>query len=384
MKETWWVSESQLDPRQQEVVALPLEGNFLIFGPPGSGKTNLLLLRAKFLSLSGHVNLKIVLFTRALREFVAAGAKAYGLDQNHVVTSFSFWADLLHQYGVSQPQEDTFEAQRRALIDKVAHLVSEHKLVNLYEAVLLDEAHDFLPEEVELFSAVGERIFAVADRRQKIYRGEAPFFVLDKLADGQIELLHHYRNGFNVCKFADLVARDRQPYDPIAGSSNYDEEHRPSEVLKHHCANLSSEIDLVFSKLEHQLGAYPGEILGVVSPSREAVEEVWQRIEASKYRDVASFQGKGQNLAFDADVRVCVSTLHAAKGLEYRALHVVSCESFRRRPHPRALAFTAITRAKTSLDLYFSGPLLGFLDQAFESLGPKKALPNLSDVFEQE
>ena len=384
MNETWWVTENQLDDQQKRIPSLRPDGNFLISGPPGSGKTNLLLLRAKFLTLSGKPNIKIVLFTRALREFIASGAENYAFQKQHVVTSHSFWSDLLYEYDVPRPEEDTFEKQRNALVERVAQLVRQRRLSGLYEAILLDEAHDFLPEEVELFSELGRTIFAVADRRQKIYSGEAPFFVLERVTDDHIELIHHYRNGLHICAFADHVGQDRQPFDRISDSSNYDEGRQPSTVTPHSCENLDAEIELVLSKLDGQLKAYPRDIVGIISPSRKAIAKVWERIEGSDFHDIASYQGVDHNLSFDQGVRIFVSTLHAAKGLECRALHVVGCGNFRGRPLPRALVFTAVTRAKTTLDLYYSGPLLGFLEQAISALTPQSRVPDLTDLFSKE
>jgi superfamily I DNA and RNA helicase len=50
MNETWWLGEDQLDDDQKKIIALKLKGSHVITGPPGSGKTNLLLLRAKYIA----------------------------------------------------------------------------------------------------------------------------------------------------------------------------------------------------------------------------------------------------------------------------------------------------------------------------------------------
>lgn len=384
MNETWWVSENSLDAQQQRVISLDLDGSFLIVGPPGCGKTNLLLLRAKYLALAGIPNIKIILFTRALREFIASGAARYNFTSKDVVTSQAFWVELLKQYGIQPPREQDFDANRRALVDRVMQLANDHQIQRLYQTILLDEAHDFLPEEVELFARLGRRIFAVADQRQKIYSGEAPFSVLEEVTEKRIVLHHHYRNGYYICKFADRLGKDRASFEEISPSSNYDERARPSVVTGHRCQSLDEEIDLLLTKLDDQLKAYPDELVGIISPSKEAVNRVWQRVSSSKYLHIASRQGEGQNLSFDPGVRICVSTLHTAKGLEYRALHVVNCESFRGRPLPRSLAFTAATRAKTSLDLYYSGELMGFLEEAMTMLNPPSELPHLDDIFSTE
>ena len=54
MKDTWWIKPEQLDPAQREVIGLSRKQSHLVLGPPGSGKTNLLLLRAKHLWLAGE------------------------------------------------------------------------------------------------------------------------------------------------------------------------------------------------------------------------------------------------------------------------------------------------------------------------------------------
>ena len=45
----WWAKKNQLDAQQITLIEqLPLRENFLVLGPPGCGKTNVLLRRAQF------------------------------------------------------------------------------------------------------------------------------------------------------------------------------------------------------------------------------------------------------------------------------------------------------------------------------------------------
>ena len=382
MNETWWVANRQLDDDQRQVVSLPLEESHLVVGPPGSGKTNLLVLRAKYLTIAKKPNFLIVVFTRALREFIAAGAEAYGVSSDKIVTSHYFFRNILYQYGVQVERTDDFAEQRRIFVERVSRVVHEKKLQNLYDAIILDEAHDYLPEEVELFSKLGSTLFAVADKRQKIYSGEEPFAVLDSVVRGKVELRHHYRNGLKICKFADEIGRDSAQFQGIMESCNYVERERPSTVLCERFDSPVAEVTAVLARLETQLKAYPDERIGIISPSRDSARNAWHLLRDTKFSDSVTFHGEDEVVQFSEQHRICVSSLHAAKGLEYRALHIVGCEHFARRPLPRFLAFTAVTRAKTALCLYHSNDLLGFLENAVAMLEPPAPLPTVHQLFD--
>jgi superfamily I DNA/RNA helicase len=67
MNQTWWTGIQELKAEQKKVISLPLETSHLVLGPAGSGKTNLLLLRANYFARAGQPNILILVFTRLLR-----------------------------------------------------------------------------------------------------------------------------------------------------------------------------------------------------------------------------------------------------------------------------------------------------------------------------
>ena len=169
MNETWWVGEDDLDKYQRAVITLPMDGNHLVFGPPGSGKTNLLLLRANYLYLAGHQNIVIVAFTRTLRDFIASGGLNYSFPVSKIQTCRMWGQDLLRQYGKSCHPPEDFEEQRQYFIQELGALIEEKGLCGIYDCILLDEAQDYVPAEIRTFEKLGTRLFCVADSRQKIY-----------------------------------------------------------------------------------------------------------------------------------------------------------------------------------------------------------------------
>src|ERR1039457_2953087 len=117
MTDTWWVKQGQLDSHQKKIFALSINNDHLVKGPPGSGKTNLLLLRGKQLIGSNIPNIVVVVHTRTLQEFIKSGAPQYGIPASKIVTFRKLATDLLYRVGASVTLPSTFDAVREALVE---------------------------------------------------------------------------------------------------------------------------------------------------------------------------------------------------------------------------------------------------------------------------
>lgn len=80
MNETWWVNPSQLDPQQTAILTATADSKLLIVGPPGSGKTNILMLRANYVRPVGPRQMFLT-FTRSLAEHLRSGPNVGRADQ---------------------------------------------------------------------------------------------------------------------------------------------------------------------------------------------------------------------------------------------------------------------------------------------------------------
>lgn len=382
MNQTWWVSKNELNDEQTEVIALPLDGSHLVIGPPGSGKTNLLLLRANYATLAGHPNIAVIVFTRTLQEFIISGASQYDFPASKVMTCIGWQSSLIREYGGTVPQADDFQSRRAIQAEMLRELIDRNGLKDLYDLILLDEAQDYTPAEIEMFDRLSRHLFVVADSRQKIYDTDDPFDAIKSRVDSVHELRFHFRNGIQICRLADAIGKDRDGYKPLEGTSNYDEESRPSVVSEHRCKDIDDQISKIFEALQLQLTAYPEELLGICCPRNSEVDAVWNAIRESEFGDIAVLQKSGEHAKFSPEIRICVSTLHAAKGLEFRALHLAGAEHIKSfRQYQKNVAYTSVTRAKTSLTIYYSENLPGYLEGALAKLQPLPDLPGLDDVF---
>lgn len=384
MAGTWWIGEEELDEDQKDVIGLPSEGDHLVVGPPGSGKTNILLLRANYLALAGRPNIAIVVFTRTLRKFIASGGAEYAFPPDKIMTSMKWQRDVLHQYGVALDPPDRFEEQRQYFAKKIARLIEVRRLSNIYDAILLDEAQDYTQEEIDIFKQLGGQLFAVADSRQQIYldknSSDEPLAAICGAVQNILHLRYHYRNGQKICMLADRIAKDSETYEPLTPTSNYNEAKNPSSVTVFK-GSLAAQCKEIAAALRTQLRAFPGELLGVVCPKRDHVAEVFSRLTCEP--DLTSHLCKidDDDDAFDSSKPICVSTIHGAKGLEVRALHVAAAEHIKTAKHQRNLGFTAVTRAKTSLTIYHEGDLKGWFESAVAAIRPAPTPPTIAALF---
>jgi superfamily I DNA/RNA helicase len=251
----------------------------------------------------------------------------------------------------------------------------------VYDAILLDEAHDYLPKEIALFNRLAKQIFAVADRRQKIYNGADAVETLESAVNDIRELHFHYRSGKKICIAADAVGKVTDEYEPLVKKCNYDDKARPSTVMAFKCRDLAEQITKIIKTLKVQIKAYPDELLGVIVPRREDMEQVWNGLAASDIGNLCVHQSSQSGYEPFGNRKICVCTIHSAKGLEFRAVHIPACEGIKRFATQRRMMFTAITRAKTSLSIYYSDDLPGYLESALVALKPPSGSPKLAELF---
>ena len=168
-----------------------MECSYFVKGSPGSGKTNLLLLRASYLAKAGLPNIVVLVFTRTLKEFLASGGGNYAFSDDKIMTSMLWMQNFIREFGGKVSRCSSFPEHRQSLISEVKKILDNGTMPRQHEAILLDEAQDYLPEEIELFQRLSNRIFAVADSRQKIYNEESPIEKLEGISDQTHCLRYH-------------------------------------------------------------------------------------------------------------------------------------------------------------------------------------------------
>lgn len=380
--DTWWREIRDLDDDQRAVIGLEADGSYLIKGPPGSGKTNLLLLRANYLANTRHSNLSIVVFNRTLCEFIKSGGGRYDFDRHNVLTSRQFFTRLLKEAGGRHETTNDFKEDRSARLNALLEALPR-KGSPIYDVILLDEAQDYLEGEIRLFRQLARDVFMVADSRQQIYSSESTAAVLEGVVDRTLSLRYHYRSGLPICQVADKIGSTFSTgYDPIAPTCNYN---APDLVpsVEIFSGDASAQALEIARRLVIQRRTYPESLLGVICPRVAEVRTIAAILGAEGLGDELCVQDREDGyLPIDGSKPIWVSTVHSAKGLEFRALHFATAEFVRSfREEQKRLAYTGVTRAKTSLVVYHDGQLPPYFDAALNLARPRPAETDIGAAF---
>lgn len=369
MNTSWWVSKDELDATQLAFINLPPQGRYQLEGPAGSGKTNLLLLRAQFVAGQGDKNILVITFTRSLSRFLRSGLVATGLMEADQVRTFHSWArqhiklylkqDILdsnHDFD-DEVREKTVELLRQA-----NKKVPSKKLIN---SVFIDEAQDLTAEEIACLTEISDNVCVCGDLKQSIYhRNGLDAAVELKLT--KFTLTNHYRIGHSIARVADRVLPPATPAESLEATSNYnDKKMGKSTAELHRLASRDAQFDRMLEILDVQTSAYAGDRIGILCGKRETAREVHERLADTELAPLVCCH-LVDGTDFSSDAQIHIMTMHSSKGVEFRAVHMFGIEELKsgHMSNP-TLAYTAVTRAKTALNAYCTSTTSPELEHGF-------------------
>jgi superfamily I DNA/RNA helicase len=376
---SWWFDITDLDDDQKSVIDLPPDGDYLILGPPGSGKTNLLLIRAEYLIRTGRPHLFILMFNDPLHDFVVRGGVHYDVPSTKIRKMLSWEIVLLRENGVNFDDipDENLQERRKALANRVLTLLDGNPgLEKHLECLMIDEVQDCLPEEIEVFCRCAKNVCFAGDSRQRIFSAHNVIADLEKKFD-VIELKTHYRIGHEICRVADIVGK-AAGLTPIEGNCNY--KGAESRVTFTKLPDDEAQPAQIIAALKVQLTAYPSELLAVAGPRIADRDFLRALLESS---ELARFVlPPRQSGSADENQRIYVAHVREIKGLEFRTIHLGLMQHVHKLgENQKRIVYTAITRAKTSVGIYFTGKIPGYIEQAQAAVEPPKPKPSLAELF---
>ena len=213
---------------QQEQLARSLgDGHRVIHGVAGSGKTMILGYRAQYLAKASTASSKPILilcFNEPLGVKLHSMMDAKGLADRVHVRHFHKWCrDQLVAFGQTLPANNMpVDLKMEDMVQRVIQGVERSQIPSgQYQAVLIDEGHDFAPEWLKLVTQMVDpatnSLLVLFDDAQSIYERshsgnshkKFSFKSLGIQAQGRTTILKiNYRNTQQILQTASLIAAD--------------------------------------------------------------------------------------------------------------------------------------------------------------------------------
>ncbi len=208
---------------QQEQLARSLgDGHRVIHGVAGSGKTMILGYRAEYLAKAHTPTSKPILilcFNEPLGVKLHSVMNAKGLSGKVHVRHFHKWCrDQLVAFGQTLPGQVSSKQFVEELVQRVITAVDRKQIPSgQYQAVMIDEGHDFAPEWLKLITQMVDpatnSLLLLFDDAQSIYdRNRTKQFSFKSVgvqAQGRTTILKiNYRNTKQILQIANLIAAD--------------------------------------------------------------------------------------------------------------------------------------------------------------------------------
>ena len=132
------------------------------------------------------------------------------------------------------------------------------------------------------------------------------------------ELTLHYRNGRKICLAADAIGREWRGYVPMIGSLQYNEAANPSTVVDRSGLTIQAQAQEILASVRHQLVTFPDELIGVICPRRNELSILSDAFSESDLDGVVAYQHSDDGpIRFSDTTRICICTVHGAKGLSF-------------------------------------------------------------------
>ena len=361
------IIESELDEDQIKVLMATNDKSCIVSGCAGSGKSVLALIKAQRIQKEKGNNYQIIVYTKALCNYMNAGRETLGLNNEFNFHEEWRWKKVLKTYANGM----SYMVYAR---DQNGNKISNRPRADY---VIVDEIQDFTREEIQEFiDATNNNFFFFGDTAQSIYQGlkeTMPVHAINRMFPYNREpknfaLYRNYRLPLPAARIAQYIGIDLEAYD--------EKTYKSKETAIPKCIRYNS--------LDDQIKAIANIIkrgtlsdVGILLPHNEDVCGVSTLLNTlgidheAKYEDKEDWKSSVNNLNFSTS-NPKVMTYHSAKGLQFEAVFLpgispLSDDPDRKISEQKSL-YVAMTRTYRYLYIMYSGILPAPLSKVPSSL----------------
>ena len=322
-----------MDLQQEQMARSIGDGHRVIHGVAGSGKTMILGYRAEYLARAQTTAGKPILvlcYNEALAVKLASVMDGKGLSARVHVRNFHKWCrQQLVAFGQAVPPQGP--NMFNEMVNQVIRAVERRLIPDAqYQAILIDEGHDFAPEWLKLVTQMVDpltnSLLLLYDDAQSIYdrsrNRQFSFKSVGVQAQGRTSVLRiNYRNTRQILQTASLIAADLLTADdrdddgiPLLRPVSCGREGEPPLVIR--LPTLRAEAHRIAELLReaHDQCQYAWGDMAVICRRHFVMDEC----AAALARLRLPYQVRRGSGNFDpgADT-IKILTMHASKGLEF-------------------------------------------------------------------
>ena len=364
-----------MDMHQEQIARSLGEGHRIIRGVAGSGKTLILAFRAEHLARSATKPVLILCYANGIAGRLEDAMQNRGVEHRVQVLTFHGWCyRMLRTFGIPVPSERDYPDYTTRLAASVAEVVKAvdqgHIPAEQYDAVFIDEAHDFEPQWLALAAKMvnprTKALMVVYDDIQAIYKGrERPVWKqLGIEATGRTTILKvNYRNTSQIITFAKRFAADvigapgTTAGDEQAVLLPEDAGRQGLEPDVRKCISIEAEAHCVAEWLLGRMKAgYEWPQMACLYPEHWIGEKVAQIL--GRHDVPIDMVKNNKNRISMKKAAVRLLSMHTAKGLEFPCVAIAGLGFLGRRGEPIEecvrLTYVGVTRATHEALLTYS------------------------------
>lgn len=355
---SWLVPREELTAEQCRAIDLDAAEHRLIVGGPGSGKTQILVHRARgLLDLYGvrADRFRIFVFTNALKKYIQSSLDDLDLPTESVST-FSSWCCDYYRETVDKrlPQGDhtdiDFDAVRDGVLKSLGAMPTAWRP---FDFLLVDEAQDLTDDDLKIIRRIAAHVTLCADRKQQIYDGGAEETVIAQtfgIRRCNVTLIDGFRCSPYVTRLAAVLAGSERETSELINQCRTDPGERETPLLRY-TSDLDDEVKCLTEVLSTRQLA--GDRIGILVPLQRQVYGFSTGLRRLGFEVEILLQrraghGRTEELDFNSDVPKLM-TYHSAKGLTFDSVLLPRLvkSSFRTVSEERSerLLFVATSRA---------------------------------------
>lgn len=351
-----------MDYAQEQLARALLGGHRVVHGPAGSGKTIILLYRARYLAINRNHNILVLCFSKLLSQQLKKIIFEKEKASNITVKTFHQWCrQLLKDHDISLPKSKNAQFYQDC-VDLLRMAIDQQKISYQYDAILIDEGQDFKADwfklAVQMVNPETESLLVLYDDAQTIFKKENfTFSSVGIKARGRTTILkYNYRNTREILEVAKNFAQNI-----LHKKNDLKNEDRVSIIEPQSKGEWGALPILIKRRNRYQECEYIAETL--IAHFHDGIP--WHEmcvIYRSNYflddlKDICSERGIPINDSDELD-SINLLTIHSSKGLEFTLVCILAVGEFPTQETTYddeiCLMYVAMTRAIKLLVMTYS------------------------------